>query len=499
MLAMAIGEMIQLHAKKQPHKYAINCDGESITYECLYKDILQKQQKLTSLLGDIQGKKVSFLLENDSEFLSLFLAIASIGAIAIPLDSKWSDRDLHYIIEDCEPDLMITGKKRNLSGPNVISFEKFTNLSSSHTSIKNPTTGSLFYIGYTSGTTGRPKGYMRTHSSWHYSFSGSDSIFGITEKDVIFSPGPLVHSHFLYAAIHSLHKGATTFISKKFNAKHVLQTLALEPITTLYLVPTMFSAIYDQFQREPYPTSGVDKVISAGAKWHATSKSKANDVFPNARIYEFYGASELSFVSFLDHQGNIERPESVGKPFPGVQVSIRNPEGDEVDRGETGKLFIKSSGVFSGYLNQPEATKEVFLGEWASVGDLAYMDEEGYITLVGREKNKIISGGLNIFPEEIEKVLEELPEINEVAIIGLEDEYWGEKVVALIQWKPGKILSEKELIRYCKKNLASYKCPQMFIEVASFPYTTSGKIARKETVKLAEDKLMKGKRVIEDE
>ncbi|WP_078429621.1 AMP-binding protein [Alkalihalobacterium alkalinitrilicum] len=486
---MTIGKTIPFTVHSCSSKISVVCDDDQLTYKELYENIQSMQQQLVTTLEHPYQKKVAFLLENDVDFLILFLAISEIGAIAIPLDPKWSNDDLQHIISDCTPDVLITTQQ--IKTQNILTFSLEQLKQQPKTPIPNYETSEsdIFYIGYTSGTTGKPKGYLRTHSSWLHSFTGSEQVFKLNKDDLIFSPGPLVHSHFLYAAVHSLHIGATLYVTKKFSAHSVYQTLTAVPITVLYLVPTMFSALDNVYKDGNPSITRLEKVISAGAKWQVPLKNKARQLVPNAEVFEFYGASELSFVSVLDHNGNSENPESVGHPFPGVQVSIRRSDGTETDYGEIGKLFIKSKQMFSGYLNNPDATKEVFHGEWATVGDLAFMDTNGYITLVGREKNMIISGGLNIYPEEVEKVLCLLPEVAEVAVFGIEDLYWGEKVIAAIQWKDGKPLSQLQLKQYCKQKLAAYKCPQMLIEIDAFPYTTSGKIARKELIKLVQPKL----------
>lgn len=486
---MVIGGNIEKIAHTHPDKCAIACDGEQISYENLHKQMKDIQQRLLCKVGDPTGKKIGFLLENDIDFLSVFLAVSSIGAIAIPLDPKWSHDDLSDIINDCQPDLIIINLDRRLSDVKIVTLTDLMKLEKISITQRQIFSDTYFYIGYTSGTTGQPKGYMRTHSSWFHSFSGSDEVFRINSEDIIFAPGPLVHSHFLYASIHALHKGATLYITKKFHAKDVVNTLLNFPITTLYQVPTMFSAIYEEYKKTEEPFLALQTIISSGAKWHTKQKKTVAVIFPNATVYEFYGASELSFISFLCNNDSAEKSETVGKPFPGVEVLIQKSDGTKAEIGETGILFIKSKQIFSGYLNKPDTTKEIFDGEWATVGDLAYLDTEGYITLVGRQNNMIISGGLNIYPEEIEKVLFNLTAIEEISIIGLNDRYWGEKVIAVIKWKDGKKLSNHQLKQYCWEKLASYKCPQLFLEVKNFTYTTSGKIARNEVLKQVQIRL----------
>lgn len=473
---MLIGEIIKDHAKVTPRKQAMICEERHITYAELYDQIIDYQAKLQYKLHTISGKKIAFQMSNSIELVALFLAITSAGGIAVPFDQKWSKRELSQVVDDCVPELFITEKINN--NPSWLTWDDFVKIKAIKKDMPNTSSAEteIFYIGYTSGTTGKPKGFMRNHQSWLESFKGSNIAFHLKESDHIFSPGPFVHSHFLYAAIHALHIGATLYMLRKFESSRAWEMLRENPITILYTVPTMFASLTQQYKEDSIRE--LQAVISAGAKWEPYLKEKARVMLPNASIFEFYGASELSFVSVLDDEGNKKRPETVGKAFPGVEVSIRNEDGMPTERNNVGKLFIKSNQVFSGYVNNPEETAAVIHGEWATVGDLAFMDDEGYITLVGREKNMIISGGLNIYPEEIEKVLIQLEQIDEVMVTGVPDEYWGEKVVAIIKWEQGHKLTEHELKSYCKTELSSYKCPKEFIEVEHFPYTTSGKVAR---------------------
>ncbi|MDV2682968.1 AMP-binding protein [Alkalihalophilus lindianensis] len=479
---MIIGDTIKHTAATFPERIAIHCDGADLSYQDFQQLILTIQQNVLCTLENPIKKRIAMHVQNDATFLATFLAITGIGAIAIPLDPKWSDLEVDHILNDCKPDLIISNGIREFSATYPTAYLEDL-IKHSHTTVKGPVVGedSLFYIGYTSGTTGKPKGYLRTHDSWYESFNGTNQVFNLSSSEVISSPGPLVHSHFLYAAIHALHIGATLHITKKFNERMVYEQLCTSNITTLFLVPTMFQALAEQFE-ELQQTLSLNRVISAGAKWEPHLKEKAATIMPNADVFEFYGASELSFVSVLDPKANQVKPESVGRPFPGVEVSIKRGDQTEALPNEIGMLYVRSPHLFSGYLNQPEATKEVFSNGWATVGDIGYVDEEGFITLVGRDKNKLITGGLNVYPEEVEQVLSSLEEIHEVIVIGLLDDYWGEKLVAILSWRNGMQLTEEQLKQHCKTHLATYKCPRQFIEVPFFPYTSSGKIARRQVM-----------------
>lgn len=182
----------------------------------------------------------------------------------------------------------------------------------------------------------------------------------------------------------------------------------------------------------------------------------------------------------LDPKGNKEKPASVGRPFQGVDISVRDDQGQEVSTGEAGILYVKSRMVFSGYFQNPEATKKVLHDGWATAGDLARLDEDGYVYLVGRGNNMIITGGLNVHPEEIERVVLQMPEVKEAVALGIPDEYWGERVILAAILNPRQQVQKRELRAYCRSRLPIFKRPRQVHIFEQFPYTSSGKVARKE-------------------
>jgi len=206
-------------------------------------------------------------------------------------------------------------------------------------------------------------------------------------------------------------------------------------------------------------------------------------------MYEFYGASELSFITVLPDREGIEKAATVGKPCYGIEVQIRRPDQELAKPTETGKIYVRSKLMIDGYFDQDGRTLHSIQDEagWATVHDMGYLDEDGFLYIVGREQNMILYGGINIFPEEIEKVLSLHPDVEEVAVIGLSDSYWGQVVAAAVKGKGSPL----ELKRFCKTHLSSYKIPRKWFFLAEMPYTTSGKIARAELIKRMESKVVR--------
>lgn len=496
---MLITDLIYSQATKEPSKIAIVTKSKEITYQEFTHLLSQTAHALLDSRAKWQGRssggledyKVALLLHNRMEFLQYFLGTAMLGGIVVPFDPKWSNREIEIRLEQCAPDVLIIDQDyvdRITSVPprtRLITYSE-EDIRSYPNGRPNSCTISDeadFYMGYTSGTTGKPKGFVRSHRSWVHSFEVCLAEFGIRAEDHIMAPGPLVHSLSLFAAVQALCIGATLHLVEKFEAGEVLGQLKQKPISIVYLVPTMLEALLVEIEKigmeKQDLSSGLTQTfISSGAKLLPTTKQQLETRFPQVDLYEFYGASELSFVTLLDPVENKRRPDSVGRPFHQVQVSIRKANGEETEVGEVGKLFVQSEMLFSGYYNDKEETQKVLQNGWATVGDLAKRDQNGYIYLVGREKNMIISGGLNIYPEEVEKVLKQLSYVEEAVVIGDPDSYWGEKLVALVVPKEGAIINEKAIQDYCREVLSSYKCPRQIIKVDSLAYTSSGKVSR---------------------
>ena len=389
---------------------------------------------------------------------------------------------------------------------------------------------SAFYVGFTSGSTGRPKGFVRSHHSWRASFAASD-VFGIGAGEHVLAPGPLEHSLFLYAAVHALSVGATVHLRERFEAAAVLDALARRPITRVYLVPTMLTSLLRAAERAGRPRfPRVRTVLCSGARWPAASLDRLAALFPHAEAVDFYGASETSFISMRrlvpagratsddgapGRSGNASAPRhggnesasgrngnigddtgegdrgdtgddgrtgdesaagsDVGRPFPGVEVAVRRGDGTAAMAGEPGRLWVRSDMLFAGYL---DADAEWDAGGWLTVGDLARVDTDGRLHLLGREHGMLVCGGVNVFPEEIEGVLTELPEVAEAAVTGIPHDHWGDMICALVRWHDGRTLPRGDLRAHCRARLDRAKQPQRWLQIADLPRTPAGKIAR---------------------
>jgi len=481
-----ITESYETSAKIFPNKIAIHTNHQQINYQKWSDLVNQTANWLYSLHSE--NKTIGILLPNGLPFLQLFAGASKAGWIAVPYDLKWKTTELEKRIKLFNPSIIVTTReiydqiKDSIS--NVMSLDdSLQEISRFEANIMRSTQENLpFYMGFTSGTTGNPKAFVRSQDSWMASFDCNRFDLGINESDHVLIPGSLIHSHFLYGAISTLYLGGTVYLLDKFSPIEGHSWIQFYPITTMYVVPIMVEA----FLKQGIKINKSIKLLSSGAKWSERSKLEIYHIFPNITMYEFYGASEMSFITVLSDRDGMQKAATVGKPCYGVEVQIRQQDQVLAKPNETGKIYVRSGMIINGYMDHDGAVHSIQDEEgWATVHDMGYFDEDGYLSITGREQNMILYGGINIFPEEIEKVISLHPDVEEVAVIGLPDSYWGQVVAAVVKGKGSPL----ELKRLCKKYLSSYKIPRKWFFLSEMPYTTSGKIARAELIKQIESKV----------
>ncbi|HJV16798.1 MAG TPA: AMP-binding protein [Bacillales bacterium] len=471
-----------------PDKTAIQTQNKRLSYFQWHEQICKTATWLHSL--EFANKTLGILLPNGIPFLQLFTGASMAGWTAVPFDLKWNQTELQKRIAVSLPSILITTKMMSEQlkkvHPNVLIYEECCQ-EVNQTSFRENfnADGKLpFYMGFTSGSTGEPKAFIRSHESWVESFACNQFDFHIDQTDHVLIPGALIHSHFLYGAISTLYMGGTVYLLEKFSPNQALTLIETNPISTIYVVPTMIEA----FLKDGRMIEKSLKILSSGAKWSEKSKQEIQKMFVNLMMFEFYGASELSFVTVQSDQENKHKSSSVGKPCHGVEIKIRQANNELAKPYEIGKIYVQSKMIFSGYLDAGTQSIQSFQDAdgWMTVGDMGYLDEDGFLYIEGREKNMILFGGINIFPEEIEKIISLHPDVEEVAVIGLADPYWGQIVAAVIKGKTQTM----DLKKLCKKYLSSFKIPRKWYFVDEIPHTTSGKISRPKTKELIERKVM---------
>lgn len=431
---------------------------------------------------------VGLLVTDAERFVEVFLAATMTAATSVILEPTWSEAELAGALSQVTPDLFVADPEHHRTvgrlAPDVPVLSPGELAGDSEGTPPPPAAAGgddrevPLFIGFTSGTSGRPKGYRRSHASWLASLDTAAAELSLAAGEHVLIPGRIHHSMVLWSAVETLAAGATACFLPRFRAADVLAKLRDGGITRIDGVPTMYAAITGAAEpNEQF--SSVRTVVSAGAKRSAALDRALHRLFPEAHRIEYYGASELSFVSVSSSRETLS-PGSVGRPCRGVEVQVRRADGSAAAAGEVGRLHVRSAMLCSGYLDAgPGTGGPAFRDDdgWATVGDLARLDEAGCLHLMGRESGMLISGGINIYPAEVEAVLLAQPEIAEAVVLGLPDPYWGERVCAVVRWHAGRRLSNAELRARCGQRLARHKLPKALFAVSRFPYTRSGKIA----------------------
>lgn len=475
-LNLGIGAQLTDFATKHPDKVAIYDQQTEITYEQFLNNIIAYQQLLITHLDQHKNQKVALLLSNEPIFLEVYFAVIMLGWTAIPFDPRWTNREAEQIKDIATPDLIITNQlfKQAAKYQFANAFVLGTLTYPDHKKVITTNANNDFYLGFTSGSSGFPKGFVRNHESWLKSFEAGETVFNYDQNDIIMAPGPLNHSLSLFGATHALHMGASFCLTSSFSATKVSDLIHQHRVTVLYGVPTMLHSLAQLKSSYDKPIT----FLASGAKLQQEVKHALEISFPKASLYEYYGASELSYVTYATDALNKKYPDSVGLPFPSVKLTIRNSAGEELPTNHIGEIYVESDFIFSRYVNNEQATQETLTEYGAFIGDIGFINEVGALTVVGRKNNMIITGGQNVYPEEVEHVLKQAESVKDAIIIGVQDTHWGERIIALIIWqKQPNLAAVRQL---CKEQLSVYKRPRKYITVESFPYTHTGKVARQD-------------------
>ncbi|HVR51090.1 MAG TPA: AMP-binding protein [Pseudorhodoferax sp.] len=342
-----------------------------------------------------------------------------------------------------------------------------------------------FYVGFTSGSTGLPKGFVRSHRSWTSSFEACLDAFGPAAHTTLLAPGRLSHSLFLFGALLGLWTGAGVRLQPRFSAAATLQTLAAGEALSLVAVPSQLILMLEQARRHgPRAIAATRLVMVSGAPWPRARTPQLRQLFPNARIVEFYGASETSFIAWTDSHAELPAT-AVGRPFAQVDLRIVPPDtapadtmlaGSTADPARPGRIYVRSPMVFSGYVTpEPSDGPGALLraGDWLSVGDMGHLDAQGLLHLAGRQQRMFVVQGKNLFPEEVEHVLAEHPAVASVSVQAVGDAVRGQRAVAVLELS-GQV-DRAALVDWCRARLEAYKTPRAFHLCRSWPRTASGK------------------------
>jgi len=493
------------NAAAAPDRLALVCEARRLTYGELDR-LVNRVAHALSARGVGAGGRVALLLSNGPEFLAVTHAAAKLGALAVPINYRWRRGEIAYVLEDAAPEVFVLdaafveegAAARSAAGrpaterclvvggaPGLPSFEEAVAAAPDTPPETGIPPGGFNILVYTSGTTGKPKGVMHPTFDPKVGFESQKRIvdmWGFTPDDVHLVAGPMYHTMpNAYAAQH-LFVGATVVVMKRFEPEECLRLVAQERVTTSSMVPAHFIRLLEvpPDVRARHDLSSVRKIMHAAAPCPPDVKRRIMQLFPPDSVWEFYGATEGP-GTIISPAEWLERPGSVGRPWPGITVKILDDDGRELPAGEVGTIYLSSIGSrkFS-YHNAPEKTAAAFRGDFFTVGDMGWLDGDGYLFIADRRTDMVISGGVNIYPAEIEATLLAHPDVVDAAVFGIPDARWGESLHAVVEARRGVALDTVAVQAWCRERLADYKTPRSVEFVAELPRDPNGKVLKRQ-------------------
>jgi acyl-CoA synthetase (AMP-forming)/AMP-acid ligase II len=503
---MNLGQNFKVNAKKFPQKTALKDKSRSFTYPETNGRVNQLGHRLMEL-GLAKGDKVAVLTDNCIEIVELYLATAKTGIIIVPINFRLVSREVEYIVNNSDAKAMFVHAQLTATVDPIKpalhqilpthyvvmgeakegyrEYEAFiagASVSEPEVEVKPSDTWILIY---TSGTTGKPKGVIRSHESHIAFYLINAADFGFNENDICMNVMPLCHINTTFYTFLFLYLGGSVYIhpAQFFNALEVLNIIEKEKITFVSLIPTHYNMILnmDPESRKP-DVSSIRKLLCSSAPVRKSMKMAIIDFFPNSELFEGYGSTEAGIVTVLKPENQLLKPSSIGIESLGTElVKILGEDGNEVPVGAVGEIYSRGPMLFDSYYKLPEKTAQSFHNGWFSAGDMGRRDEDGYYYIVDRKDNMIITGGENVFPSEVEEVVGSHECVFDCACIGVPDEKWGEKIVAVVALKEGigkEVVTEQTIKACCREGLAGYKRPKeiIFINQEEMPRTPTGKI-----------------------
>jgi len=498
-MASQMGDPLGAHAASRPDMTALIFEERRVTFAELHERA-NRYAAAMRRLGVEPGDRITGISYNSVEGNESAHGARRIGAVGVPINYHLRPAEVAYIVNDsgakvvtASPDFLavveearaqVDGKPQYvLTGagsppPGWLSYEELLAEGTAADAADGASPIGANMI-YTSGTTGRPKGAFRPNGVDIKNVLQIISVFGLNPEDVHLMAGPGYHSAVGYFSALSQLLGATVVIEKRFDAAEALGLIAKHRVTTTFMAPTLISRMLNLPEdfRAGIDHSSLKQIITGAAPCPVSLKERCIHYFGPV-LWEFYGATETGINTVLRPEDQLRKPGSAGTAIDGQEIRLVDEEGVEVPTGMPGEFLVRNDALAE-YFNRPDATANSSHDGFFSVGDIAYRDEEGYYYICDRKLDMVISGGVNLYPAEVEAVLFEHPAVEDAAIIGVPNEEYGEEVKAVVKLKPGATATEAELIEFCNQRLAGYKRPKTVDFVDDFPRDVAGKTQKR--------------------
>ena len=489
-------DFLKSHAESRPDKPAVICVDEALDFATLNRRASRVANVFTGL-GCREGDRVAWMSFNSITGAEIANGLRRAGLVIVPVNYRLRGAEIAYVLNDSQAKVAAAGPDhveamaaaiRDVGGDVcfVAAAEKVPSgwlayddlllgASEDFAGVDDGLGASMIY---TSGTTGNPKGAWRPHGVDIANVLQVISIFELDQSDVHLMCGPGYHSGVAFFSVLHQVLGATVVLQPRFEAGDALDLIERHRVTTTFMAPTLLQRLVQAQARRPRDTSSLRALILGAAPCPPALKERAEAAFGQV-LWEFYGATETGINTVLRPEDQLRKPGSCGTAVPGQEIRLVLEDGREAATGQPGEFTVRNSWLAE-YYNRPEATGQSLRDGFFSVGDIAYRDEEGYYYICDRRVDMIISGGVNIYPAEVEGALHSHPAVNDAAVIGVPDDEWGESVMAIVELGPGMSATADELTAFCATRLAGYKKPRFIDFADQLPRDAAGKLLKRQ-------------------
>ncbi|MBI1741462.1 long-chain-fatty-acid--CoA ligase [Candidatus Acetothermia bacterium] len=507
---LLLSNLFEQAVQRNSQAVATLCGTSKHTYEQLYERVCRLSNALANL-GLDQGDRFVVLMLNCHRYLESYLAAAISGRIIVPLNIRWGAKELGACLQDCVPKaffldaviaqhltpflphLKALGIQHFIycsDGPppdGMVSYEELIKNASSEPPTVTIEEDDVLGLFYTSGTTGVPKGVMLTHKNLMMNAYHAQIGLEFRHASVYLHAAPMFHLADGAATWTTTWNGAAHAFIPKFDPADVLNAIQKWRVTNTVLVPTMINLLINHPEFSKYDVNSLSQTLYGASPIAPELLRRAMKAL-SCRFYQGYGMTEaaplLTILSPDNHEHALKDPKrthllaSAGKPLLGVQVRVVDEHDRDVPAGTVGEIIARGPNIMKGYWNKPEQTAKSLRGGWYHSKDMGRFDEEGYLYIVDRKDDMIVTGGENVYSTEVEAVLYEHPAVLEAAVVGVPDETWGEAIKAIVVLRSGAKATETEILEYCKKNLSTYKVPRSLEFIPELPKSGTGKILK---------------------